>query len=77
MGALIMERDGGVRISLRSKGNFSVNEFARKHFNGGGHKNASGGDSDVGLEETVKRFEEILKSYKQELDITKKKYEVA
>jgi len=77
IGALIMERDGGIRISLRSKGDFSVNEFARKHFNGGGHMNAAGGDSDVGLEETVKRFEEILKSYKQELDITKKNYEVA
>ena len=39
--------------------------------------NAAGGDSDVGLEKTVKRFEEILKSYKQALDITKRKYEVA
>ena len=30
------------KISFRSKGDFPVNEFARKFFNGGGHKNASG-----------------------------------
>lgn len=32
------------KISLRSKGDFPVNEFARKFFNGGGHKNASGAE---------------------------------
>ncbi|MFC2126245.1 bifunctional oligoribonuclease/PAP phosphatase NrnA [Bacteroidota bacterium] len=76
MGALIMERDGQVRISLRSKGDFSVNEFARKHFDGGGHMNAAGGNSYVSLEETVEKFEHILKDYKEELDNSKKNYEV-
>lgn len=56
-----------VKISLRSKGNFSVNEFSRTHFNGGGHTNAAGGRSDDSIEATTKRFEEILIEYKNEL----------
>jgi phosphoesterase RecJ-like protein len=35
---------------LRSKGNFDVNKFSRHHFDGGGHKNAAGGKSDLSLE---------------------------
>jgi phosphoesterase RecJ-like protein len=56
-----------VKMSLRSKGNFSVNEFARTHFNGGGHTNAAGGRSDDSLEDTVKNFTEFLTAYKNEL----------
>jgi phosphoesterase RecJ-like protein len=66
--ALIMDRDDGVKLSFRSKGDFSVNDFARKHFSGGGHKNAAGGNSDLGLEETLSRFIEILKDYQQDLN---------
>ena len=29
-------------MSFRSKGNFDVRQFAREHFNGGGHVNAAG-----------------------------------
>lgn len=56
-----------IKTSLRSKGNFDVNEFARTHFNGGGHKNAAGGKSEKNLEETVKNFIAILPRYKTEL----------
>ncbi|WP_335965944.1 bifunctional oligoribonuclease/PAP phosphatase NrnA [Galbibacter sp. PAP.153] len=56
-----------IKISLRSKGDFSVNEFARKHFNGGGHINAAGGRSEMSLEETTAFFEKTLKAYKEEL----------
>jgi len=65
--ALFTERDGIVRISLRSKGNFSVNDIARKYFNGGGHVNAAGANSYVSLEETVRIFEEMLPGYKEKL----------
>jgi phosphoesterase RecJ-like protein len=65
--AVIIEREDGVKISFRSKGEFSVSEFARKHFEGGGHRNASGGKSQLSLEETVKKFVEILPQYKEEL----------
>ena len=56
-----------IKISFRSKGNFSVNQFARKYFNGGGHDNASGGKSDLSLEDTVAYFTSLLPSYKIEL----------
>mgnify|MGYP000079152505 CR=1 FL=1 len=57
-----------VKMSLRSKGHFSVNEFARTHFNGGGHTNAAGGRSEASMEGTVKNFTEILASYKSALN---------
>jgi len=53
-----------IKISLRSKGNFSVNEFARAHFEGGGHINAAGGKSDLSLRDTVEKFISILPAYK-------------
>jgi phosphoesterase RecJ-like protein len=37
-----------------------VNQFARTHFNGGGHINAAGGKSDLSLEETIKKFENLV-----------------
>lgn len=67
MAAVIIEREDAVKISFRSKGEFSVNEFARKHFEGGGHRNAAGGKSQLSLEETVKRFVEALPQYKEAL----------
>lgn len=57
-----------VKMSLRSKGDFSVNEFARAHFNGGGHTNAAGGRSEASMEGTVKNFTEILTAYKSALN---------
>jgi phosphoesterase RecJ-like protein len=63
MAAFIHEQPTITKISLRSKGNFSVQEIARQHFRGGGHKNASGGYSYIGLRPTVKKFKEILPDY--------------
>jgi phosphoesterase RecJ-like protein len=60
--------EGIIKISLRSVGDFSVNEFARKHFNGGGHDNAAGGRSDLSMDETLEQFNEILKTYKSTLN---------
>ncbi|HEY8955479.1 DHH family phosphoesterase [Chitinophaga sp.] len=56
MAALIIDRNSEVKLSFRSKGNFDVNTFARKYFDGGGHFNASGGRSTDSLEKTVDRF---------------------
>ncbi|MGI9593285.1 MAG: DHH family phosphoesterase [Patiriisocius sp.] len=56
-----------VKISLRSKGDFSVNEFSRTHYNGGGHINAAGGRSLLSLEKTVTQFMSILPNYKNQL----------
>ncbi|WP_228852184.1 DHH family phosphoesterase [Aegicerativicinus sediminis] len=57
-----------IKISLRSKGDFSVNDFARNHFGGGGHINAAGGKSDLSLKDTVAKFISILPSYKNALN---------
>lgn len=59
--------DNIIKISLRSKGEFNVNEFARAHFNGGGHHNAAGGKSDDDLKTTIQEFVEILPQYKDRL----------
>jgi phosphoesterase RecJ-like protein len=61
--ALFTERENKIRISFRSTGNFSVNAFARKHFVGGGHRNAAGGDSFDNLETTLANFEALLPHY--------------
>ncbi|MEX0289542.1 MAG: bifunctional oligoribonuclease/PAP phosphatase NrnA, partial [Flavobacteriaceae bacterium] len=58
------KEEGIIKISFRSFGEFSVNNFAREHFNGGGHTNAAGGRSERSLEETVRHFKELLKQYK-------------
>jgi phosphoesterase RecJ-like protein len=64
----IENRDEGIiKISFRSEGDFSVNEFARTHFQGGGHTNAAGGKSELSMEETTKRFVALLDQYKSEL----------
>ena len=68
LAALITEREEGVKLSFRSKGEFSVNDFARKHFSGGGHKNAAGGSSKLSLDETVRRFVDILREYQSALN---------
>ena len=63
------KEEGIIKISFRSVGNFSVNEFARAYFEGGGHDNAAGGKSELSLFETTKRFETIIKRYKEKLKV--------
>ncbi len=68
MAAVIIERPDMVKLSLRSSGNFSVRDFASDHFEGGGHKNASGGKSHLSLLETEKKFLSLLPQYKTYLN---------
>tara|TARA_R110000850_G_scaffold277086_1_gene422407 strand:+ start:140738 stop:141757 length:1020 start_codon:yes stop_codon:yes gene_type:complete len=56
-----------IKISFRSIGTFSVNEFARNHFDGGGHNNAAGGKSNLSLKDTVSHFISKLQYYKSQL----------
>ena len=65
--AFFVDRDGIIKISFRSKGNFDVNAFARMHFDGGGHRNAAGGNSNLTLAQTVEKFEKVLPPYKSDL----------
>ncbi len=64
---ILIEQEKGVKLSFRSKGEFSVSEFARKHFHGGGHQNAAGGVSELNFSETVKKLMDILPEYKEQL----------
>ncbi len=56
---LMIEKDGMVKMSFRSRGNFAANEFA-KNFNGGGHFHAAGGRSLESMEDTQKKFLELV-----------------
>lgn len=71
MAAVIIDRNDSVKISFRSVGDFPVNEFAKNYFDGGGHKNAAGGRSDLSLDETVQKFEQLLPKYINQLNPTK------
>jgi len=62
--AFIREEKEVIRISLRSRGNFPTNQFAKEVFGGGGHLNASGGEFYGKLEDALRMFEEALPRYK-------------
>ena len=59
--AFIREDPDGIKVSLRSVGDFRCNEFASRYFNGGGHKNASGGEFSGTTAEAVDIFEKALR----------------
>lgn len=54
------ESDGKIKMSFRSQGAFSVNDFARTYFSGGGHHNAAGGMSMDSMEKTIDRFKKAV-----------------
>ena len=66
--AFFLEKEDKVKMSFRSKGNFSVNDFSRNHYGGGGHTNAAGGDSKLPMEELMRQFRELLPTYEKELN---------
>lgn len=61
------KEEGIIKISFRSVGDFSVNDFSRRFFQGGGHTNAAGGKSDVSIAETTTYFESLLPKFKTAL----------
>jgi len=67
LAAIIIDRGEERKCSFRSKGDFDVNTFARKYFNGGGHFNAAGGQSKEPLEMVVGKFIEAMKENKDQL----------
>ena len=66
-GAIVIDRTEERKWSFRSKGGFDVNQFARNHFEGGGHANASGGRSSDSVEKTVEHFKQVIQEYKNQL----------
>ena len=65
--ALFTEKEKYTKVSLRSKGEFSVNEVSEKYFNGGGHRNAAGGELYASLQETLTQFEKLLPEYDEKI----------
>ena len=66
MSAMFLAHRKFIRISLRSRGDVDVNLFARKYFNGGGHKNAAGGKSFVSMQETIDHYIKSVKEFAQD-----------
>ena len=66
MTAMFTAQQGFIRVSLRSRGNIDVDTFARRYFNGGGHKNAAGGKSFVSMEETIAHYIKSVNEYHEE-----------
>ena len=68
LAAIVIDREEERKWSFRSKDGFDVNEFARNHFEGGGHKMAAGGRSSDSLEKTYNYFLTVIKQYETELN---------
>lgn len=63
--AFLREEDGYVKVSMRSKGSFPVNELCSQYFGGGGHLNAAGGEFPGTLEECAALFRSLLEENKK------------
>lgn len=57
------EKDGQIKMSFRSKGDVAVNKLASEVFDGGGHKNAAGGVSQLSMDETIKKLKAVIPKY--------------
>lgn len=60
---LFTEKENMVKASFRSKGSFPANEFSKRYFNGGGHRNAAGGKHDGTLQEAIELYESKLPEF--------------
>lgn len=66
--AFFMEKNDKIKMSFRSKFSFPANKVANDYFNGGGHLNAAGGHSNLSMEESINKFEKVLREYKTDFD---------
>ena len=66
--AFIKEDVDRVKMSLRSRGSFSVRDVAAAHFNGGGHHNAAGGACEgETLQSVVDRMVALIPTWSDDL----------
>ncbi len=66
MSAMFLAHRRFIRISLRSRGDVDVNLFARRYFNGGGHRNAAGGKSFDSMDETIAHYVRSVREFAEE-----------
>ncbi|MFV0483185.1 MAG: DHH family phosphoesterase [Bacteroidales bacterium] len=70
MSALFTEQqEGHTKISLRSKGDFAVNELASMLYGGGGHKNAAGAKQYQTPEKVLSRLLRELPNYEVQIGV--------
>jgi phosphoesterase RecJ-like protein len=62
VGVLIQEKSDGIKMSFRSKDGIFINELAKQHFQGGGHKYAAGGISFDSMEVTISKFTSLIQA---------------
>ncbi len=67
LAVLMIEREREIKLSFRSVESFSARDVASAHFDGGGHKNASGGRTKLTLQQTVEKLVSVLPQYKTAL----------
>ena len=63
MSAIFIATHKFIRVSLRSRGGVDVDLFARKYFDGGGHRNAAGGKSFMTMRETIEHFKRSVAEF--------------
>ena len=73
--ALFTEKEKYTKVSFRSKGEFAVNEVSEKYFNGGGHRNAAGGELYASLQETLSQFEKMLPEFEEKINQSVNKHQ--
>lgn len=61
------EHPGIMKLSLRSVGDFHCDQMASCFFNGGGHKNASGGKLQCSMEEALEKVKAAIEAYADQL----------
>ncbi len=66
MSAMFLAHRKFIRVSLRSRGDVDVNLFARRYFNGGGHKNAAGGKSFLSMKDTIEHYIRSVREFAEE-----------
>jgi len=67
---LFTEKEKYIKASFRSKGKFAVNEVSEKYFNGGGHRNAAGGELYASLPEALAQFEKLLPEFQDRIKLS-------
>lgn len=59
-----------VKVSMRSRGDFSVKAICEDHFGGGGHLNAAGGELRTSLDEALRVLMDVMPLYDKHLPQT-------
>lgn len=65
--AFLREDTDKVKVSMRSLGDFPVNKVCADLFDGGGHRQAAGGDYSGSLKDAIKRLTDAMPSYDPEM----------